>query len=116
MSTYRIIHVCVDKQPEVKEIEGGEKSIGLEALEQLVGGGIEFLPLYFGGEEFTFYIHEMGRYVKDCNRLVMSDNGESDIYGDFVICSGDAEGNSISLGEKQAEKMLEAALSWPVAL
>lgn len=97
----RVVYVKVDSQPEVITIDNT-----LEAKQKLVDGMIECLEPW--QDRVSIICNEEAVLEdKGFNRLISSDQWEADfeigIFGDFIICSFDDEGNFSSLNENQIE-------------
>jgi hypothetical protein len=107
--TYKIIYIPKDGgEPEIKEIEGEDTTIGLEPLQTLVEGNIEYLPLSISPYSLDLYINGEGRFTHALNILIPLESGEGifDLHGPVVVSKGDEDGNSIGLTNAECEALL----------
>lgn len=97
----KVVYVRIASQPKVITIDNS-----LETMQKLVDGMIECLEPW--SDQVSIICNEEAILEgKSFNRLISSDRWESDfeigVFGDFLICSFDDEGDFSSLSERQIE-------------
>ena len=112
-ATHKIIYMNDDGSPaELRDGEGDDETIGLDALQQLVGGNVEWLPIVYEGV-LEMYFHSTGRYAEKPNVYVpLEGRGIFDIFGPIVFTSADAEGHTLGFSEERATELLGIINSW----
>lgn len=97
-----LVVVCnPGERPETREVENT-----LKALQLLVGGYIQKVPLYGTAlDAFDVYVDEEGLYRRRrFNRML----GPHTIVGPIVVSKANAEGDQISLTLDEATRVIEA--------
>lgn len=96
------------------ELEEKEINNTLEELQKIVGGYIEvpFLSQKFLEHEIDIIINEEGKFIDGLKpEIAVVKKGTNNVldivYGNCVFASHDADGNTISLNEKQIKVVKE---------
>lgn len=97
MKKITVVYVPVDGQPEVREIDNT-----LKALQEVVGGRIEAIPLL---PDLTIIINEEGLILNLRHNVLWRGHY---LRGDVLVTKGDEDGEFVSLSPEE----IEFAVGW----